>query len=105
MSWSDIILTGLSLAFATIPEELPILIKAVLAVGSLKLSKRNLLIKNLHAAEGLGTVTTILTDKTGTLTENRLRVVSVLTPIKTFGSTQLTEVTPEIRSVLQTWYP
>jgi Ca2+-transporting ATPase len=54
-------MTGLSLAFATIPEELPILIKAVLAIGSLQLSKRNLLIKDLHAAEMLGAVTTILT--------------------------------------------
>ena len=62
-SWSQSILFGLSLAFAIIPEELPILIKAVLAVGSLTLSKRNLLIKNLHSAELLGTVTTIITGK------------------------------------------
>ena len=67
-------LAGLSLAFATIPEELPILIKAVLAIGSLRLSKQNLLIKDLHAAETAGTVTTIVTDKTGTLTRNELHL-------------------------------
>jgi magnesium-transporting ATPase (P-type) len=50
----DSILLGLSLAFAIIPEELPLLIKSVLAVGSLSLSRKNLLMKNLHAAELLG---------------------------------------------------
>lgn len=49
------------LAFATIPEELPILIKAVLAIGSLRLTKSQILIKDLHTAEALGTVTVILT--------------------------------------------
>lgn len=70
--WQDIILTGLSLAFATIPEELPILIAAVLAVGGQTLSRKNVYVKYLRAAENLGFVDTVLTDKTGTLTENKL---------------------------------
>lgn len=72
MRWQDIILSGLSLAFATIPEELPILIAAVLAVGSQTLSRKNVYVKYLRAAENLGFVDTVLTDKTGTLTENKL---------------------------------
>jgi hypothetical protein len=70
--WQDILLSGLSLAFASIPEELPILIAAVLAVGSQTLSRRNVYVKFLRAAENLGFVDTVLTDKTGTLTENKL---------------------------------
>lgn len=68
------LLTGLSLAFATIPEELPIIITMVLALGSFRLSKNNAIAKRLNAVESLGSVTVIATDKTGTLTQNRMRV-------------------------------
>ncbi len=70
----NMILTGLSMAFATIPEELPIVITMVLGVGALALSKRHVLVRRLKAAETLGAVTAIVTDKTGTLTENRMRL-------------------------------
>ncbi len=68
------VLTGLSLAFVTIPEELPILITMVLALGAYRLSRRHAIAKRLRAVESLGSVTTIATDKTGTLTENRMEV-------------------------------
>ncbi|MBI4333439.1 MAG: cation-transporting P-type ATPase [Chloroflexi bacterium] len=68
----DMVLTGLSLSFATIPEELPIVVTMVLGVGAYALSRRNVLVKRLRSAETLGSVTIIATDKTGTLTENRL---------------------------------
>jgi len=71
------ILYGLSLAFATIPEELPIIITMVLGVGIYALSRKNAVVKNLRAAETLGSTTIIVTDKTGTLTENKLRVDSL----------------------------
>lgn len=70
----QMVLTGLSLAFATIPEELPIIITAVLALGSYRLSRRRAIVKRLRAAETLGAVTSIATDKTGTLTQNRMEV-------------------------------
>jgi Ca2+-transporting ATPase len=66
------VLTGLSLAFVTIPEELPILITMVLALGAFRLSRRHAIAKRLRAVETLGGVTVIATDKTGTLTENRM---------------------------------
>lgn len=71
------ILTGLSLSFATIPEELPIIITMVLGLGAYTLSRRNFLAKRLKAAETLGNISVIVTDKTGTITENRMRLVSV----------------------------
>jgi len=71
------ILTGLSLSFATIPEELPIVITMVLGLGAYTLSKKNFLVKKLNAAETLGNATVIVTDKTGTITESKLKIVKV----------------------------
>ncbi|KAF0980419.1 hypothetical protein FDP41_013633 [Naegleria fowleri] len=75
--WRRMLLAGLSVMFATIPEELPIIIKSVLALGSLQLSKKNLLIKKLHVPESMATTTHILTDKTGTMTKNCLQLTEV----------------------------
>jgi Ca2+-transporting ATPase len=68
------VLYGLSLAFVVIPEEMPIIITMVLGVGSIALSRKGAIVKRLKAAETLGNVTVIATDKTGTLTENKMRV-------------------------------
>jgi Ca2+-transporting ATPase len=70
----QMLLTGLSLAFATIPEELPIIITMVLSLGAFRLSKKHAVVKRLHSVETLGSVTVIATDKTGTLTQNRIEV-------------------------------
>ncbi len=70
----EAVLYGLSLAFVVIPEELPIIITMVLGVGSIALSHRGAIVKRLRAAETLGNVTVIATDKTGTLTENKMRI-------------------------------
>ncbi len=70
----QMILTGLALAFAVIPEELPIIITMGLGVGAYSLSRKNALVKRLRAAETLGSVTVIATDKTGTITENKMRI-------------------------------
>ncbi len=74
--WKLMLLTGLALAFAIVPEELPIVITMVLGLGSYRLSKQHFLIKHLRTAEVLGNVTTIVTDKTGTITEGRLKIAS-----------------------------
>jgi Ca2+-transporting ATPase len=70
----EAVLYGLSLAFVVIPEELPIIITMVLGVGSYALSRKGAIVKRLLGAETLGTVTVIATDKTGTITENEMRV-------------------------------
>jgi len=70
------ILTGLSLSFATIPEELPIIITMVLGLGAYILSKNKFLVKRIKAAETLGNATVIVTDKTGTITENKMKIVA-----------------------------
>jgi len=73
----EMLLEGLTVAFATVPEELPILITVLLAVGGGQLSRRGALLRRLRAGEALGAVTVVLTDKTGTLTENRLRLAEI----------------------------
>ncbi|MDD1658332.1 MAG: cation-transporting P-type ATPase [Methanomicrobiales archaeon] len=74
------VLTGLSLAFATIPEELPIIITMVLGLGAYRLSQSNFLVKKIKAAETLGSATVIVTDKTGTITEGRMQVAATFPP-------------------------
>ena len=70
----EMLLAGLTLAFATIPEELPILVTVLLAVGGRRLARRGALLRRLRAGETLGALTVVVTDKTGTLTHNRLRL-------------------------------
>ncbi len=73
----EMLLIGLSLSFATIPEEMPIIITMVLGLGSYRLSKKGFLVRRLAAAESMGSVNVIVTDKTGTLTQSRMTLTGI----------------------------
>ena len=76
--------TGVALAVAAIPEGLPIVATVALAQGMLRLSKRQVIIKKLAAIQTLGATNIIFTDKTGTLTEDKMKVQTIY-----FGDTEL----------------
>lgn len=74
-----VLLLGVSLAVAAVPEGLPAILSVVLAVGVQTMARRNAVVKKLHSAETLGSASVIASDKTGTLTKNEMTIQRVVT--------------------------
>jgi magnesium-transporting ATPase (P-type) len=71
------VLSGISLALALIPEEFPIVLTIFLALGAYRIASKNVLTRRVPTIEALGAVTVLCTDKTGTLTENKMKVAAL----------------------------
>lgn len=71
------ILAGITLAMAILPEEFPVILTIFMAVGAWRISKKHVLTRTPSAIETMGSATVLCTDKTGTLTENRMQVTKI----------------------------
>ncbi len=78
-NWIEGLLAGITLAMAILPEEFPVVLTVFLALGAWRISKKNVLTRQVPAIETLGSATVLCVDKTGTLTQNRMTVHSFFT--------------------------
>ena len=101
----DMLLMAAAISVGAVPEALPIALTVILAVGVERLVKHKGIIRNLAAAETLGSASIIMTDKTGTLTEANMRLVSILPLSKLASSSDVPHIevpeTEEARAILK----
>jgi Ca2+-transporting ATPase len=96
--WLNGFLAGITLAMATLPEEFPVVLTIFLALGAWRIAQRHVLTRRVPAVEMLGAATVLCTDKTGTLTQNRMTV----THLEAGG--ELLEIGLQQRSIMEAFH-
>lgn len=79
-SWLEATLAGIALGMSMLPEEFPVVLTIFMAMGAMRMSRERVLTRQASAIETLGSATVLCTDKTGTLTQNRMRIAELRLP-------------------------
>jgi P-type Ca2+ transporter type 2C len=79
-NWLDAILAGIAVGMSMLPEEFPVVLTVFMAMGAWRISQARVLTRRATAIEALGSATVLCTDKTGTLTENRMTITRAAVP-------------------------
>src|SRR6185437_3800574 len=90
----DSVLAGIALSMAILPEEIPVILTVFLAMGAWRLSRHRVLTRSVPAVEALGAITVLAVDKTGTLTQNRMRITALVTTDGALENTSADAVGP-----------
>ena len=77
--WLEALLAGITIGMSMLPEEFPVVLTVFMAMGAWRISRARVLTRRSAAIEALGSATVLCTDKTGTLTENRMSVAELTT--------------------------
>jgi len=94
-------LAGITLAMAMLPEEFPVILTIFMALGAWRMSKKKVLTRKPSAIETLGSATVLCTDKTGTLTQNKMTVTSLYNGKNFLTVTKANEFNPEFHEIIE----
>ena len=95
------LLNGLATAMAMLPEEFPVVLTVFLAIGSWRLSQKKVLVRNPSAVETLGSATVLCSDKTGTITQNKMEITSLFCEGSLFHKPNFQKNENKLQSLLQ----
>jgi Ca2+-transporting ATPase len=101
-AWIDALLAGIALGMSMLPEEFPLVLTVFMVMGAWRMSRARVLTRRAAAIETLGEATVLCTDKTGTLTENRMSVVALHTTEATLDPRRETVLAPGFRRLAVT---
>ena len=96
-SWLNALLAGIALGMSMLPEEFPLVLTVFMVMGAWRMSQARVLTRRAAAIETLGEATVLCTDKTGTLTENRMTVVALHAAGETLDPSSATKLAPAFR--------
>ena len=99
--WLDALLSGIALGMSMLPEEFPLVLTVFMVMGAWRISRARVLTRRVAAIETLGAATVLCTDKTGTLTQNRMTIVALRAGDDLWGQSDTGPIEPRFATVLE----